>query len=143
MDELFESENQYGDVDMDVDLESGEQDISQEDAWVVINSYFEKRGLVKQQLDSFDQFIVNSIQEMVDDSGEIVLTPENQYVPGKEAEMVSRVYLVPPSMPYKGSTRGLHFLYRPTNSPTFLSFLVLIRDKIQTSLLIQPSSIRG
>ena len=32
-----------------------EEDISQEDAWVVISSYFSEKGLVRQQLDSFDE----------------------------------------------------------------------------------------
>ena len=88
MDSLFEGENEmeiggdYGEAD------EGDQEISQEDAWVVINAYFDKRGLVKQQLDSYDQFILSSIQEMVDDQGQIVITPENQYIPGREAEMV-------------------------------------------------------
>lgn len=89
MDDLFEEAAAGAEVFMDDGLHDGESaEISQEDAWVVINSFFDIRGLVRQQLDSFNQFILNSIQEMVDDSGRIVVTPENQYVPGKEAEMV-------------------------------------------------------
>ena len=88
MDDLFDDANEFGagdDVEMNLDMDV---EITQEDAWVVINAFFEKRGLVKQQLDSFDQFIVTSIQEMVDDAGQIVITPENQFIPGKEAQMV-------------------------------------------------------
>ena len=91
MDELFDEQNEYGLGD-DVEMSLDDQEITQEDAWVVINAFFEKRGLVKQQLDSFDQFIVTSIQEMVDDAGQIVITPENQFIPGKEAQMVSTNY---------------------------------------------------
>lgn len=29
----------------------------QEACWIVINSYFDEKGLVRQQLDSFDEFI--------------------------------------------------------------------------------------
>ena len=95
MDTLYEGEHEmemgdYGEADY------GDQEISQEDAWVVINAYFDKRGLVKQQLDSYDQFILSSIQEMVDDQGQIVVTPENQYIPGREAEMVRRRRALPP-----------------------------------------------
>ena len=94
MDTLYEGEHEmemgdYGEADY------GDQEISQEDAWVVINAYFDKRGLVKQQLDSYDQFILSSIQEMVDDQGQIVVTPENQYIPGREAEMVRRRRALP------------------------------------------------
>ena len=45
-----------GIMDDDEDeLDPLEEDISQEDAWVVISSYFSEKGLVRQQLDSFDE----------------------------------------------------------------------------------------
>ena len=37
--------------------------VSQEDSWAVISAYFEEKGLVRQQLDSFDEFIQNTMQE--------------------------------------------------------------------------------
>lgn len=42
----------------------------------MISAYFEAKGLVRQQLDSFDEFIQNTMQEIVDESPDIVLTPE-------------------------------------------------------------------
>ena len=63
----------------------------QEDAWIVIGKYFNEKGLVKQQIDSFDEFVSNTIQELVDDAGEIRITPENQFVPGREAESYTYV----------------------------------------------------
>lgn len=45
-----------------------EEEITQEDAWAVISAYFEEKGLVRQQLDSFDEFIQNTMQEIVDES---------------------------------------------------------------------------
>ena len=42
-----------------------------QDAWLVISAYFAEKGLVRQQLDSFDEFIQNTMQELVDDSGDI------------------------------------------------------------------------
>jgi DNA-directed RNA polymerase II subunit RPB2 len=39
-------------------------EITQEDCWTVISSYFEQKGLVRQQLDSFDEFIQNTLQEV-------------------------------------------------------------------------------
>ena len=39
-----------------------EAEISQEDAWAVISAYFDEKGLVRQQLDSFDEFINSSMQ---------------------------------------------------------------------------------
>lgn len=61
------------------------QDISQEDAWTVINSFFEEKGLVGQQLDSFNEFVSNTMQEVVDESPEIVVKPENQHTGGAGA----------------------------------------------------------
>ena len=37
-------------------------------------------GLVGQQIDSFDEFIRYTIQELVYDTGEITMTPEDQYI---------------------------------------------------------------
>ncbi|CAL5387704.1 unnamed protein product [Camellia sinensis] len=53
-----------------------EDEITQEDAWAVISAYFEEKGLVRQQLDSFDEFIQNTMQEIVDESADIEIRPE-------------------------------------------------------------------
>jgi DNA-directed RNA polymerase beta subunit len=42
--------------------------VTQEDSWAVISAYFKEKGLVRQQLDSFDEFVQNTIQELVEDS---------------------------------------------------------------------------
>ena len=48
--------------DMD---EDGAEEIGQEDAWTVISSFFEEKGLARQQLDSFNEFIQHTMQEIV------------------------------------------------------------------------------
>lgn len=55
-----------------------EKEIAQEDVWTVISAFFEEKGLVRQQLNSFDEFIRNSLQEIVDASPgtEIRLDPQ-------------------------------------------------------------------
>ncbi|KAG7673734.1 hypothetical protein Ndes2437B_g01899 [Nannochloris sp. 'desiccata'] len=68
---------------MDVDLD---EEIDEEDSWTVISSYFEEKGLVRQQLDSFNEFINSSIQDIVDESGKITVTPQNQHNPGMEVD---------------------------------------------------------
>jgi DNA-directed RNA polymerase II subunit RPB2 len=60
--------------------------VSQEDAWAVISAYFEEKGLVRQQLDSFDEFIQNTMQEYVDDSGAIRVSPEYQHTVGYDED---------------------------------------------------------
>ncbi|KAL0407370.1 UNVERIFIED_CONTAM: DNA-directed RNA polymerase II subunit RPB2 [Sesamum latifolium] len=63
-----------------------EEEITQEDAWAVISAYFEEKGLVRQQLDSFDEFIQNTMQEIVDESADIEIRPESQHNPGHQPD---------------------------------------------------------
>jgi DNA-directed RNA polymerase beta subunit len=57
----------------DLDEYEAEEDISQEDCWTVISAFFEEKGLVRQQLDSFDEFIQNTMQELVDERAKLIL----------------------------------------------------------------------
>ena len=45
--------------------EEEDEEIGQEDAWTVISSFFEEKGLARQQLDSFKEFIQHTMQEIV------------------------------------------------------------------------------
>ena len=58
------------------------QDLWQEACWIVISSYFDEKGLVRQQLDSFDEFIQMSVQRIVEDSPQIDLQAEAQHTSG-------------------------------------------------------------
>ena len=65
------------DIDQDQYIDEEDNDITpdlwQEACWVVISSYFDEKGLVRQQLDSFDEFIQMSVQRIVEDSSVIEL----------------------------------------------------------------------
>lgn len=69
--------------DMDVDLINENLEITQEDAWVVISSFFEKHGLVSQQIGSFNQFLETNIQEIINENKEVTIIPEKKYAPGQ------------------------------------------------------------
>ncbi|KAL5714269.1 DNA-directed RNA polymerase [Ranunculus cassubicifolius] len=62
-----------------------EEEISQEDAWAVISAYFEEKGLVRQQIDSFDEFIQNTMQEIVDQSDDIIVRSQSQHNPSNSS----------------------------------------------------------
>ena len=64
-----EEEEQLGDEET-LEITS---DVWQEACWIVISSYFDEKGLVRQQLDSFDEFIQMSVQRIVEDSSAIEL----------------------------------------------------------------------
>lgn len=52
----------------------------------MISAYFEDKGLVRQQLDSFNDFINTSLQDIVDENAVITVTPQNQHLPGSQLE---------------------------------------------------------
>ena len=67
-------------------------EISQQDAWVVISSYFEEHGLVSQQITSYNHFLSTTVQEVVDESPVITITPTRQFIPGEKADVDSIKY---------------------------------------------------
>lgn len=71
-----------------------DEEITQEDAWAVISAYFEEKGLVRQQLDSFDEFIQNTMQEIVDESADIEIRPESQHNPGRQTDFTETIFKI-------------------------------------------------
>ena len=61
-----------------------EEGITSEDCWTVISSFFDTKGLVSQQLDSFDEFISSTMQELVEEQGQVTL---DQTLPPTEDEV--------------------------------------------------------
>lgn len=66
----------------DEDSDEITTDLWQEACWIVISSYFDEKGLVRQQLDSFDEFIQMSVQRIVEDAPQIDLQAEQQHTSG-------------------------------------------------------------
>jgi DNA-directed RNA polymerase II subunit RPB2 len=62
----------------DID-EDDYDEITQEDCWTVISSFFDEKGLVRQQLDSFDEFVQNTMQELVDENSDLILHQAPQH----------------------------------------------------------------
>lgn len=82
-----------------------DEDITQEDAWIVIGEYFKENGLVGQQLSSFNHFIHHTIQEIVEDAAEITITPERQF---RQADSMQK------ELKYQISFRQATLSARPT-----------------------------
>lgn len=78
-DAVYADDTAYAD-----EVDPNQHEINEEHAWKVIHSYFHEKGLVRQQLDSFDNFISITMQELVDQSPDIELVPEAQHMPGSE-----------------------------------------------------------
>lgn len=67
--------------DPEVEYEEDSNTIVAEDSWAVIQSFFDAKGLVSQQLDSFDEFAGTTMQEIVSEHGAIAL---DQNLSGEE-----------------------------------------------------------
>ena len=63
-------EDEYADYG---EYEDEEEGISPLDCWTVISSFFDTKGLVSQQLDSFDEFVSTTMQELVAENSQLVL----------------------------------------------------------------------
>ena len=75
---------ELSDEEMD-DFENDEE-IVPEDAWIVISQFFELNGMVRQQLDSFNNFMHPTIQSLITDCQEVMVKPESQHKPGEEID---------------------------------------------------------
>ncbi|KAH6582429.1 hypothetical protein BASA61_008538 [Batrachochytrium salamandrivorans] len=92
----------------------GDDDITQEDCWTVITSFFDEKGLVRQQLDSFDEFIQNTMQDIVDENAQLLLQTTTQHT-GMENDVTKQyvihfgqIYLSKPTMTESdGSTASM------------------------------------
>lgn len=66
MDQIYVGEDEI--MQDDVEMDAGPEEMSEgvpidsEDAWTVISSNFREKGLVRQQLDSFDMFMSSTMQ---------------------------------------------------------------------------------
>jgi DNA-directed RNA polymerase II subunit RPB2 len=43
-------------------------DLTQEECWEVISSFFKNKGIIRQQLDSFDDFIERGLVEVINEN---------------------------------------------------------------------------
>ena len=111
----------------------------QEACWLVISSYFNEKGLVRQQLDSFDDFIQISIQRIIEDTAEIELQAEAQHTedesdnPPKHVLKFEQVYLSKPTHWEKNDARNEKFCpneARLRNLTYAAPLCVDIREKI-------------
>jgi len=71
MDDL---EDQYDDG---YEYEGEDAATTAEACWTVISSFFESKGLVSQQLDSFDEFVSTSMQDLINENSQLTLDQNN------------------------------------------------------------------
>lgn len=75
----------------DYDGEDGDYEddyITAEDCWTVISSFFARRGLVSQQIDSYDEFTNSTVQSLIDEYSTVSL---DQTLPETDEDNQARI----------------------------------------------------
>ncbi|KAI5192005.1 DNA-directed RNA polymerase II subunit RPB2 [Nematocida sp. AWRm77] len=105
--------------------------ITQDDCWKVIAAFFKEKGLVRQQLDSFNEFVQRTMQEIVDENSTIVLlshSPSGDEAMAKKYTIkFNQIYLSkPPTMTESdGRTSSMFPNDARTRSLTYASSLYI------------------
>jgi DNA-directed RNA polymerase II subunit RPB2 len=82
--EEYEDQYEYEDIE--------DTEITAEDCWMVISSFFESKGLVSQQLDSYDEFVATTIQDLVNEQAHITIDQNNPPSPDPDNPIQIRRY---------------------------------------------------
>ena len=104
------SEDQY-----DPYMYDDSQSITPEDCWTVITSFFQEKGLVSQQLDSFDEFVESTIQELIWEDSHLILDQPAQHTSEKDNKnkryeiTFGKMYISKPSQTEGDGTT--HFMF--------------------------------
>lgn len=105
------------------------------------SSYFDEKGLVRQQLDSFDEFIQMSVQRIVEDAPPIDLQAEAQHTSGEVEEPVrNRVHLL---SPLKQTAKNQSERAEPTCSQQPLSACSVLYPSEIAAVTIPEQTNRG
>ncbi|KAB8446166.1 hypothetical protein FH972_025148 [Carpinus fangiana] len=74
------------------EYEENPHSITTEDCWSVISSFFDEKGLVSQQIDSFDEFLSHTVQDIIRDHGPVIVHENAPQVEGDDDPIVLRRY---------------------------------------------------
>jgi DNA-directed RNA polymerase beta subunit len=54
------------------------QPIDEKDLWKIIEDFFKKKGVVHQQIESFNDYINRGIQQVIDEEPGIIINPKKK-----------------------------------------------------------------
>lgn len=75
-----------------VKQELADKPVVQNDSWEIINSFFKENGLVSQQIESFNNFLGTSLQEIIQEVGQLKIFPSKQYRSSKQEDYDGKTY---------------------------------------------------
>jgi DNA-directed RNA polymerase II subunit RPB2 len=70
-------EGDYDGYDAEYGYDDGSEGITPEDCWTVISSFFEAKGLVSQQIETYNEFTMKTIQDLTNEYSTISLDQPN------------------------------------------------------------------
>lgn len=76
------------------DYEDEEEHITEEDQFQVTSAFFERKGLVSQQIDSYNEFLLNTMQEIVNEHDLITIDVNNPPVLEGQEPIIRRRYTI-------------------------------------------------
>jgi DNA-directed RNA polymerase II subunit RPB2 len=82
----------YNEYDEGYEVYDDEPDdmVTAEDCWAVITSFFDSKGLVAQQIDSYNEFMNRTMQDIIVDNGRVVMDQNNPVADDDDNPIVKR-----------------------------------------------------
>ncbi|EOD47026.1 DNA-directed RNA polymerase II subunit RPB2 [Neofusicoccum parvum] len=141
--------NGYDDNEMNYE-EEFEDTITAEDCWTVISAFFEEKGLVSQQIDSYDEFVKNTLPNVVENMGAITLDHTPPVDENDPDPIIKRRYevnfgavkMARPSLTDGGVTRDLYPHEARLRNLTYSSAMIsemTTKTSVARERLIAPS----
>ena len=78
----YDANGGYGEL---VEEDQADGDITSADCFKVINAFFDQKGLVSMQIESFNEFMRSTMQDLVNEQGQVTL---DQMVPQEESDPI-------------------------------------------------------
>ncbi|MEM3615339.1 MAG: DNA-directed RNA polymerase subunit B [Candidatus Methanomethylicia archaeon] len=105
------------------------QRLSFSDRWVFVEAFFKEKGLVKQHLDSFNDFISKGLQQIVDEQGEIETN-----IPGLKIKLDKIEVDEPKILEADGSEEDIYPMEARLRNLTYAASIYLIVTPIEDNI---------
>jgi DNA-directed RNA polymerase subunit B len=107
-----------------------------DDRWVLMESFFKEKGLVRQHLDSFDDFIKNKLQEIVDEQAVIETD-----LPGYKIKLGKLVVKRPTLHEADGSEKEIQPMEARQRNLTYASSMYLTVAPVENNYEEEPMEV--
>lgn len=107
--------------------------LSVDDRWAIMEAFFKSKGLVRQHLDSYNDFIKTKLQEIIDEQGEIVTQ-----VPGLKIKLGKIKLKGPEIRETEASSRSITSMEARLRNLTYASPMYLTMIPVENNIEGEP-----